>query len=318
MSPGKSTRQLLIIEGDARLVETLHQHFQADDYQVHTALSGEVGLKLAVTVCPDLILLDARMPDMAGLEVFRMLRDKPRTAHIPVMVLAGRDDALLQHKVLEEGAYDFIEKPLDLDILTLRVRNALRRAEREGLTEPRTGLPTGRLIQERLNALAHESGWTKIEVKIDSFGVFRDLYGFVTANEALSFAGNLIAQIVHEYGSPDDFVGHLTGTEEFVIVTTLDHEAKLCEVLGRRVTQELESFYSFVEREQAYVLVEDGAGGTVQKPLMSAQARSAHSTSDTRPRSTPRSDDVEDIWVDAVEDDELPPDDVSSGPAFEW
>ena len=69
------------------------------------------------------------------------------------MVLAGHSEMTLQNKVLEEGAYDFIEKPLDIDILTLRVRNALRRAEREGLTEPRTGLPTGRLIQERLRVL---------------------------------------------------------------------------------------------------------------------------------------------------------------------
>jgi len=100
-------------------------------------------------------------------------------------VIAGRDAAVLQNKVLEEGAYDFIEKPLDLDILALRVRNALRRAEREGLTEPRTGLPTGRLIDERLQTLQDEQGWCRIDLKIDGFRVFRDRYGFVTANEAL-------------------------------------------------------------------------------------------------------------------------------------
>lgn len=268
--------RLLIIDIDARLVEMLSEHFAAEGYQVSVALDGRAGLALAQQIRPNLVLLATRLNDMAGLDVFRTLRDTPRTSRIPVMMMGGQREAVLQHKILEEGAYDFIEKPLDLDILSLSVRNALRRAERDGLHEPRTGLPTGRLIDERLNALDADSGWTRLDLHIDAFGVFRDLYGFVTANEALRFAANLIAQIVAEHGSPDDFVGHFAGTETFVIVTTDERAPALSEQLARRVGQELRSFYSFVEREQGYVLLEDGAGGVTPGPLMAVRVTTAH------------------------------------------
>jgi PleD family two-component response regulator len=238
-----------------------------------------------------------------------VLRDQPRTGHVPVMVLAEGDQLVLQKDLLEEGAYDFIEKPLDLDILSLRVRNALRRAEREGLTETRTGLPTGRLIEERLNKLDDEDDWYRIDLEIAEFGVFRDLYGFVTANEALRFAGNLMEQIVHEQGDPADFVGHFSGTEQFVVVTAQARGPALCDALVNRISDELQSFYNFMERDQGFVLVEDGSGGQVQKPLMSASATVTQSNPDAY---------SEDVWVDAIEEDDEPPEDASSGSTFEW
>ncbi len=59
--------------------------------------------------------------------------------------------------------------------------------------------------------------------------------------------------------------GTCSGTEQFVIITTQAYGPRLRGVLARRVTEELESFYSFVEREQGYVLLEDGAGGSCAK-----------------------------------------------------
>jgi CheY-like chemotaxis protein len=312
VSSEKSSGRLLVIEQDEYLIEVLRLHFEAQGYEILVAQTCRQGLDLAQTGHPNLILLAAHMPDMSGLEAFRTLRDKPRTSHIPVMMVAGHDEAILQNKVLEEGVYDFLEKPLDLDILTLRVRNALRRAEREGRTEPHTGLPTGPLIEERLEMLAGELGWYKIDLTIESFGAFRDLYGFVTANEALRFAGNLITQIVNENGSPDDFVGHLAGTEQFVIITTQANGPRLREVLARRVTDELHSFYSFVEREQGYVLLEDGAGGYIQKPLMSAQVAAMQGDPD------PDTAAGGDSWVDAGDDEDSKPDDSVSGSVFDW
>jgi PleD family two-component response regulator len=314
VSGEKSSGRLLIIDEDARLVETLHQHFEFEGYRVFSALTCREGLALAQTAHPNVILLAAGMKDMSELEAFQALRDTPRTSHIPVMVIAGRDEAVLQNKVLEEGAYDFIEKPLDLDILALRVRNALRRAEREGLTEPRTGLPTGRLIEERLQTLQDERGWCQIDLKIDGFGVFRDRYGFVSANEALRFAGNLIVQIMGERGRAADFVAHRGGTEEFIIITTLESGPALGELLARQLTQELQSFYNFMERDQGYVLIEDGAGGYVQKPLMSAHI----SLTCTEPDPNAPQPHEADPWVDAEEEENDKPGNIPSGSAFEW
>jgi len=308
----------LIIEGEEAVGQALTRHFAAQGYTAQAVMSGKEGLALAQTARPDLILLAARLPDMAGEAVFRALRDQPRTGHIPVMFMAGQDDLDLQKQVLEAGAYDFIEKPLDLDILTLRVRNALRRFDREGLTETHTGLPTGRLIEDRLRALDDETGWFRIDLAIAEFGVFRDLYGFVTANEALRFAGNLIVELVNEHGTSTDFVGHHNGSEEFVIVTTRSHGPRLVDLLRRRLNEELKSFYNFMDREQGYVMAEDGTGGQTQKPLMSARLQV------TQDPSAPGPD--EDPWMDVIEEDEEndedgeddSPDTSSAGDAFDW
>jgi GGDEF domain-containing protein len=194
------------------------------------------------------------------------------------------------------------------------VRNALRRAEREGLTEPRTGLPTGRLIDERLQTLQDEQGWCRIDLKIDGFRVFRDRYGFVTANEALRFAGNLILQLVGEHASSADFVAHRGGTEEFVIITTLESGPALVEMLARQITLELQSFYDFMERDQGYVLIEDGAGGFLQKPLMSALI--SLTCAETGPGAPQQLE--ADPWVDAEEEKDDQPGDLSSSSPFEW
>jgi PleD family two-component response regulator len=317
VSAEKTLGQLLVIEQDASLAETLKKHFELEGYRVEIALTGRDGLEKARTAHPRLILLAARLDDISGLDTFRILREKPRTSHIPVIMMAGIEHEMLQYEVLDLGAYDFIEKPIDLDILALRVRNVLRRVEREGLAEARTGLATGRLLDEQVNGLANRLGWCKIELTISSFGDFRDLYGFVTANEALRFAGNLITQIVTEHGNADDFVGHRSGTETFVIITTLGRGPELRRALQERVTTELLSFYNFMERDQGYVLVEDGSGAYVQRPLMTAQVTVERGAPD------PDASNDEDIWEDADEDYGRKPTDAASdnGGAdspFEW
>lgn len=322
MNVGKSSSRLLIIEPDARVVESIVKHFEGEGYQVFSALSGQDGLATAQSERPNVILLSARLDDMAGLDVFRKLRDMPRTSHIPVMILAGRSESPLQNTMLEEGAYDFMEKPVDLDILGLRVRNALRRAEREGLTEPRTGLPTDSLIREHLSLLDSSKDWFRMDLTVAQFSVFRDLYGFVTANEALRFAGNLIAQLVNEHGNPQDFVGHYSNTENFVVITRLANGPTLQSELAQRVTRELESFYNFEERDRGYVLVEDGAGGSAKKPLMSLKI--TITKNDAGVESSASLDDDANNWVDAVESSASAGDDanadagVSDDSAFDW
>src|SRR5262249_41682381 len=161
-----------------------------------------------------------------GVNIFRQLRSRSRTAHIPIMFLADYRDSKDQKDLLAEGADDFIVKPFDVDLLGLRVRNAISRTEREELTHPRTGLPTGRLIQERERALSEESGWYKIDFNMLNFDAFREHYGFVASQEVVAFTARLINEVVKAAGTPEDFVGHRDDTN-FVIVTRQENGSKL-------------------------------------------------------------------------------------------
>ncbi len=273
MSARTSSAVLLIVESDVSLLHTLEQHFAQLGYTVLAARNGQEGLRYAQSQHPHVVLLALRLGDIDGLDVLRRLRKMPRTSRAPIIVLAGHNEAVLRHNALEAGADDFLEKPLDLDILALRVRNALRRTGRESLVEPRTGLPTDPLIQEQKNAFQSKPDWYQIELTLEHFDALRDRYGVVAANEALRFAGKLIGQIVAEQAGAASFVGHYTNSERFVILTRAANGPKLRDELARRVPQELASFYSFEERAQGYVLVDGNSGEAARKPLMGARLR---------------------------------------------
>lgn len=260
-------RHLLIIDSDTLTETALRPYFGEQGYRVMAALTGADGLNEALAHPPSLILLAVTLPDSAGIDVFRRLRSRARTAHIPVMFLAEHVEARQQNELLGAGADDFITKPFDLDILGLRVRNAIQRNERDGLHHPRSGMPTGRLIQERVRALADEYSWYKIDFVIENFDTFREAYGFMTGEEVLGFTAGLVNEAVQEAGTPDDFIGQRSDTE-FVIVTKLANGPKLRDLLERRFNEEVLAFYSFVERDQGYLEVDDGAGGRTRKSLM--------------------------------------------------
>src|SRR5450432_3344403 len=178
--PGR-TRQILLIDDDAYTITTLELYFDPQGFKIFAAKTGAEGLNEAQVRLPALILMSTHLPDQPVLDLFRELRSHARTSGIPVMFLADRGDAKLQNELLAAGADDLIAKPFDVELLGLRVRNAIQRREREGLHHPRSGLPTGRVIQERVRALADEYGWYKIDLGINNFDTFREQYGFMTS-----------------------------------------------------------------------------------------------------------------------------------------
>src|SRR5579871_3262137 len=111
------TRRILIIDDDALTISALEPYFTEQKLQTGSAKTGADGLNDALANPPSLILLAVNLPDIPGLEVFRKLRSRARSSHIPVMFLAGHMEARHQKELLSAGADDFITKPFDLDIL---------------------------------------------------------------------------------------------------------------------------------------------------------------------------------------------------------
>ena len=262
--------RVLLIDDDPADSNLIGNAFSEQGYTFQHAATGQEGLLLALDKTPSLVLLALTLPDQNGLEVLHALRERARTAHVPVMILARRPESAQQNTALKAGADDFIVEPFDTDILTLRVRNAIKRTERDGLHHPQTGLPTGKLIQERVRALADEFGWYKIDFVVDQFTTFRELYGFMTGQEVMNFAAELIGDVVNAVGTVDDFIGQ-RDDDEFVIVTRLANGPAIRAELGRRFDDGVKSFYNFMEVEQGFIEVDDDAGGRTQQPLMHAR-----------------------------------------------
>jgi diguanylate cyclase (GGDEF)-like protein len=277
--------RLLVVEDDIDIGNMLKIYFSGMDFDVDVAVRGSDALEKTKHVLPHLIVLDIMLPDIDGYEVCRNLRTSMRTSHIPVIFLTQKDERSDKLQGLELGADDYITKPFDIEELKLRVQGAIRRSERESLTDPRTGLPAGRLIEEQLRRIIRERGWALLDARVNYFDAFKDVYGFVAGDDVLRFTSMLIGEVVDEFGTTSDFIGH-AGGDNFIIITT---EAKADAIKARlkeRFDQEVQTHYNFIDRQQGFVNAPAADGTTVKVPFMTMSvgvvSPSAHSFADIR------------------------------------
>ncbi len=119
--------RILIIEDEPEMANGLADNFSYDGYEAHIAADGELGLSMALSLKPDLIILDIMLPKKSGLDVCRELRGGGVTT--PIIMLTARGQEIDKVLGLELGADDYITKPFSLRELLARVKAVLRRAE---------------------------------------------------------------------------------------------------------------------------------------------------------------------------------------------
>jgi PleD family two-component response regulator len=259
--------RILVVEDDLDISNMLRIYFDSQGYEVLVAGRGEDALELCRKKLPHVVVLDIMLPDMDGYEVCKKLRSNLRTSHIPIMFLTQRDERTDKIAGLELGADDYITKPFDIEELKFRIQNAVVRTTRESLTNPVTGLPSGKLIEEQLRLLMRKDGWAILYIGIKGFRPFNEVYGFVAGDDVLRFAAMVTGEAVDELGMPNDFIGH-TAANDFVVITTAGQAQAIKEKVTDRFATEVGTFYNFKHREQGYITVQDSDGQEKQVPLM--------------------------------------------------
>ena len=258
-----SNGRILIVEDDFDISNMLRIFFTGQGYSVEVAARGSDALEMCRKKLPDLILLDIMLPDMDGFEVCVALRTTTRTSHIPIIFLTQRDERRDKIEGLELGADDYITKPFDIEELKVRVRNSINVQKRLNMTDPITSLPSSRLIEEQLRTLMRTSDWTYMQVGIDYIEPFNDAYGFVARDEVLRFTALLLNEIIEQYGSLNDFIGHAS-SYTFVLITLSENVKAIEENLRSRFNEGILSHYNFMDREQGGIMNDSGL-----VPLMS-------------------------------------------------
>jgi len=259
--------RLLVVEDDPDISNMLKIYFTSQGYEVEAALRGATALEKTRQGMPHLIVLDIMLPDIDGYEVCRNLRMNARTSHIPVIFLTQKDERSDKLQGLELGADDYITKPFDIEELKLRVQNAIARAERESLTDPHTGLPAGRLIEDQLRQIIRTEGWSFMDIRIDAYDPFKDIYGFIAGNDVLRFTAMLIGEVLDELGTINDFIGH-AGADNFIVITNGGAAKEIKQRLKGRFAEEVLTHYNFMDRQQGYISYPTKEGTLQQAPLM--------------------------------------------------
>ena len=278
--------RILVVEDDFDISNMLRIYFSGQGYEVQVAPRGGDALTMTRKQLPNLIVLDIMLPDMNGYDVCRELRTTTRTSHIPIIFLTQKDERSDKIQGLELGADDYITKPFDIEELKLRVQNAIAASNRQTQIDSKSNLPTGRLIEDHLRTLMHaQKIWAYVDLKINNFDAFTDVYGFVAGDEVIRFMALLMGEVIDELGTPDDYAGH-PGRDNFITITHTQDLDRFKEKMVARFDDEVRQHYSFIDRERGYILVPDSLLGERQVPLMTLSTGSVstktHQFSDIR------------------------------------
>jgi two-component system, NtrC family, nitrogen regulation response regulator NtrX len=117
--------KILVIDDERSIRNTLKDILEFEKHQVALAENGKQGLEVAQNSVFDLIFSDIKMPEMDGIELLVNLKEKE--IDVPIIMISGHGNIETAVECIKKGAFDFIEKPIDLNRLLVTVRNALER-----------------------------------------------------------------------------------------------------------------------------------------------------------------------------------------------
>ncbi len=114
--------KILIIDDDTNTTWLLENVFSKEGYETSAVNNSINALSTALSVKPDIVLLDLMMPDIDGLEVCAILHSHPNLVHVPILVLSAVGDVKSKVAAFDAGAKDFISKPVHADELKSRIK----------------------------------------------------------------------------------------------------------------------------------------------------------------------------------------------------
>ena len=216
--------RILLIDDSKAIHSQVRAELGPEGYELYSAYDGPGGIRAAMTLQPDIILLDLEMPGMNGHEVCELLGIQPETSRIPVMFLSAIAGPADRAMGLNQGATDYIAKPFTGDELRARIRVSLRykflveletrRAMRDGMT----GLWNRLYFETQLSALASTAqsqghDLSCIMADVDHFKLLNDNYGHPFGDAVI----RAVAETLQRCSRREDVVCRYGG-EEFVVL----------------------------------------------------------------------------------------------------
>jgi len=211
------TNDILVVDDDLGTIKVMGRILFGIG-RLRVATCGEVALRLARDAVPDLILLDAEMPDMNGFEVCETLKTDPVLADVPVIFVTSHGEEALEVTGLDMGAVDFIAKPFSAPLVQARVRTQLRvkhltdELRRISAMDPVTGVANRRhfnesLEREWLRARHRGEPLSLLLIDVDHFKLFNRRYGHAAGDACLRCVAQALqvaclhpADVVARYG----------------------------------------------------------------------------------------------------------------------
>jgi len=120
--------KILLVDDEEDFIKTLAERLDMRDLSSDVALDGQEALQVVDDSAPDVMILDLKMPGIDGMEVLRRVRE--RFPNIQVIIQTGHGNDLDEAEAQRLGAFDYLKKPVDIEVLVERIRAAAEQARR--------------------------------------------------------------------------------------------------------------------------------------------------------------------------------------------
>ena len=205
--------KILIVDDDEMMI-MMARHILATKYEVATATTGAEAVEIFERERPDMVLSDLMMPEMDGYELYRILQKKSNSV-VPVMFMSANEDEESEIKGFEQGAADYIRKPLRPDVLLRRVGNIIDNLDKihdleiKSSTDSLTKMLNKSSAQREIGDAVKKSAGALLMIDLDSFKLVNDIYGHNIGDKILIRFAELIKSVVRA----EDLVGRMGGDE---------------------------------------------------------------------------------------------------------
>jgi GGDEF domain-containing protein len=123
------------------------------------------------------------------------------------------------------------------------------------------------LIEEQLRRIIRQPDWALMDIRINYFEPFKEVYGFVAGDDVLRFTAMLISEVANELGTINDFIGH-AGGDNFILITSQAAAPAIRHKLSARFAEEIQAHYSFLDRQQGAITTSAAGQPEMHAPLM--------------------------------------------------
>ena len=224
MSEGERMSKILIVDDDEMMI-MMARHILSTKYEVVTATTGAEAIKIFENERPDMVLSDLMMPELDGYELHRILQEKSGET-VPIMFMSANEGDESEIKGFEQGAADYIHKPLKPDVLLRRVGNIIenvekiRKLEVKSSTDSLTKLLNKSAAQREIGEMVKKSWGAFLMIDLDSFKLVNDIYGHNMGDKILIRFAELIKSVIRE----NDLAGRMGGDEFVAFLQNVEDE----------------------------------------------------------------------------------------------
>ena len=229
-------KKILIIEDEKSIADIIKFNLVKEGFEIDTAYDGKTGLDKALSLKPDLILLDVMLPEMDGFQVCKRIRE---TSTVPILILTAKEEEVDKVLGLELGADDYITKPFSMRELVARIKANIRRTD---------------LIASLQNAPADVQEFGNLAIDMNRYEVRKEGVPLELTLREFELLKYLAGRENHVF-SREQLLEEVWGYEYYGDIRTVD-------VTVRRLREKLEDNSS----DPKYIMTKRGIGYYFRRP----------------------------------------------------